>query len=62
MKTLLARIAAHAAHHTAHRAAHRAATGERVTFRDGRGEVCTGACRAAAHRDRVATAAHRARL
>lgn len=58
METLLARIAAHAAHH----AVHRAATGERVTFRDGRGEVCTSACRAAAHRDRVATAAHRARL
>ncbi|MFA1549760.1 hypothetical protein [Actinomadura chokoriensis] len=53
MKTLLTRITAQ--HSTAR-------SGGRVTFRDDRGEVCTSACRAAAHRDRVATAAHRARL
>jgi hypothetical protein len=54
MKTLLTRIAAHAAHH--------AVTGERITFHESRGEVCTSACRAAVHRDRVTTAVHRARL
>lgn len=53
MKTLLTRIAAH-------RAAARMS--DRITFRDDRGEVCTSACRAAAHRDRVTTAAYRARF
>lgn len=57
MKTLLTRMI-----HAAHPAAHRAAAIERVTFREDRGEVCTSACRAAAHRDRVITAAYRARF
>ncbi|MGI5171814.1 hypothetical protein ACQEU3_46480 [Spirillospora sp. CA-253888] len=48
MKTLLARITARGA--------------EQVTVQDGRGQVCTRACRAAAHRDRVTVAAYRARL
>ncbi|MEV5830924.1 hypothetical protein AB0L25_35695 [Spirillospora sp. NPDC052242] len=53
MKTLFARI-------TAHRPDRRR-VGE-ITFRDGRGEVCTRACRSTAHRDRVTIAAYRARL
>jgi hypothetical protein len=52
MKALLTRIAAR----------HAARAGERVTFDDDRSMVCTSACRAAAHRDRVGTAAYRARL
>ncbi|SNS76586.1 hypothetical protein [Actinomadura mexicana] len=51
METLLSRIAAQTVR----------ASG-RITFSDDRGEVCASACRAAAHRDRIATAAHRARL
>ncbi|MFC9975671.1 hypothetical protein ACFVH6_32760 [Spirillospora sp. NPDC127200] len=51
MKALLARITRRAA----------PAPGQ-VAFRDGRGEVCTRACRSAAHRDRVTVAAYRARL
>ncbi|WP_176611575.1 hypothetical protein [Actinomadura sp. WMMB 499] len=53
MKALLARIAAHGTG--------RPRTGQ-ITFRDERGEVCTRACRSAAHRGRVATAVHRARF
>ncbi|SFO36285.1 MULTISPECIES: hypothetical protein [Actinomadura] len=49
MESLLARIAAHRRH------------GARITFRETRGEVCTPACRSAAHVDRTTTAAYRAR-
>ncbi|MEU9867872.1 hypothetical protein AB0C87_08490 [Actinomadura sp. NPDC048021] len=51
MKTLFSRIAAQTVR-----------ASERITFSDDRSEVCTSACRAAAHRDRISTAAHRARL
>lgn len=53
MKTLFARITAHRP--TSPRIG-------KITFQDGRGEVCTRACRSAAHRDRVTIAAYRTRL
>ncbi|MEU5991934.1 hypothetical protein ABZ806_23425 [Spirillospora sp. NPDC047418] len=50
MKALLARITAH-----------RTRT-DQITFREDRGQVCTAACRSAAHVSRVTTAAYRARF
>ncbi|MEO3826421.1 hypothetical protein [Actinomadura sp. B10D3] len=50
MKSLLARIAAHRPNDA------------RITFRETRDEVCTPACRSAAHIARTTTATYRARL
>ncbi|SEG75922.1 hypothetical protein SAMN04489712_11198 [Thermomonospora echinospora] len=52
MKALLTRLAAH----------HARVQASSVVFHERGGEVCTRACRSAAHRDRVTTAALRARL